>query len=263
MWPHRSARRIDDADWAAVLDRLPILGPLGEYERARLRDLAARFLAGKSIEPVLEQTMGAVDAAVIAAQACLPILALGLDAYQSWRTVVVYPAGFVSRGQEVDEAGVEHRWEEERSGESWLGGPVVLSLEDVKASGRGDGYNVVIHEMAHKLDMLEGDANGRPPLHREMDAAAWSRDFGAAFDDLNRCIEAGGTPPIDDYAAEEPGEFFAVASECFFETPGALAAAYPAVYAHLRRFYRQDPLARLERLRRGRSTKEGDHPPGA
>ena len=249
MWPRRRARAINEADWAAVLDRLAILDPLDDEERARLRDLATRFVAGKSIEPVLGQRIGAMDVAVIAAQACLPVLALGLDAYRSWRTVVVYPAGFVSREHEVDEAGVEHEWEEERSGESWLGGPVVLSLEDVEASGRGDGYNVVIHEMAHKLDMLDADANGRPPLHPGMDAAAWSRDFGFAFQDLGRRIEAGETPPIDEYAAADPGEFFAVASECFFETPGALDAAYPAVYSHLRGFYRQDPLARLDRFR--------------
>ena len=253
MWPRRRAKGIDEADWAAVLERLPVLDPLDDGERGRLRDLAARFVAEKSIEPVLGQRVGAVDAAVIAAQACLPVLDLGLDAYRSWRTVVVYPAGFVARGHEVDEAGVAHEWEEERSGESWLGGPVVLSLEDVEASGCGDGYNVVIHEMAHKLDMLDGDANGRPPLHRGMDVAAWSGDFTAAFDDLSRRIEAGDTPPIDEYAAEDPGEFFAVASECFFETPDVLEAAYPAVYGHLRGFYRQDPLARLARFREDRA----------
>ena len=264
MWPRRRTRAIDEADWAAVLERLPILDPLDDGERERLRGLAARFVAGKSIEPVLGQRVGAVDAAVIAAQACLPVLALGLglDAYRSWRTVVVYPAGFVSRGHEVDEAGVEHRWEEERSGESWLGGPLVLSLEDVEASGCGDGYNVVIHEVAHKLDMLDGDANGRPPLHPGMDAAAWSRDFTAAFEDLNRRLEAGETPPIDEYAAEEPGEFFAVTSECFFETPEVLDAAYPAVYAHLRGFYRQDPLARLDRYRRARPGSARRHRSG-
>ena len=255
MWARRRARAIiDEADWAAALGRLPILEPLDDGERDRLRGLAARFVAGKSIEPVLGQRVDAVDAAVIAALACLPVLALGLDAYRSWRTVVIYPAGFVSRGRETDEAGVEHEWEEERSGESWLGGPMVLSFEDVDASGRGDGYNVVIHEAAHKLDMLDGDANGRPPLHQGMDAAAWSRDFAAAFEDLNRRIEMGETPPIDEYAGEEPGEFFAVASECFFETPGVLEAAYPSVYGHLRAFYRQDPLARLERRRRAGST---------
>ena len=260
MWARRRTTAIDDADWAAALERLPVLDPLDGDERDRLRGLAARFLAGKSIEPVQGQRVEAVDAAVIAALACLPVLALGLDAYRSWRTVVVYPAGFVSREHEVDEAGVEHEWEEERSGESWLGGPVVLSFEDVEASGRGDGYNVVIHEAAHKLDMLDGDANGRPPLHRGMDAAAWSRDFAAAFEDLNRRLEAGEEPPIDEYAGEEPGEFFAVASECFFETPDALDAAYPSVYGHLRAFYRQDPLARLERLRRVRPTAAGAAP---
>ena len=248
MWPRRRAMVIDEADWTAAFGRLSILEPLDEEERSRLRDLAARFVAGKSIEPAFGQALGTVDVAVIAAQACLPILALGLNAYESWRSVVVYPAGFVSREHEVDEAGVEHEWEEERSGESWFGGPVVLSLEDVEVSGSGEGYNVVIHEMAHKLDMLDGDANGRPPLHRGMDAAAWYRDFSAAFEDLNRRIEAGETLSIDEYAAEEPGEFFAVASEWFFEAPGVLDSAYPAVYAQLCGFYRQDPLARLERL---------------
>ena len=254
MWPRRRVTVMDEADWAAVLDALPILDPLDDGEAARLRTLAADFAAGKTIEPVHGQRLGRVDRAVIAALACLPILSLGLEAYAPWRTVVVYPAGFVAREREVDEAGVEHEWEEARSGESWFDGPVVLSLEDVEASGGGEGYNVVVHEMAHKLDMLDGEANGRPPLHRGMDPEAWARDFGAAYEDLNRRVEAGEAPPIDEYAAEEPGEFFAVASEWFFERPDALHAAYPAVYAHLRDFYRQDPLARLERLRAARRT---------
>lgn len=251
MWPRRRASAIDEAAWAAALDALPILDPLDEKETARLRALAAGFLARKSIEPVHGQRLDPADTAVIAALACLPILSLGLDAYARWRSVVVYPAGFVARERELDESGVEHQWEEARSGESWFDGPVVLSFEDVEASGRGEGYNVVVHEMAHKLDMLDGDANGRPPLHRGMDPEAWSRDFGAAFEDLHRRIEAGETPPIDEYAAEEPGEFFAVASEWFFERPSTLDGAYPAVYAHLRDFYRQDPLARLRRTGAG------------
>ena len=176
MWPRRRARAIEDRDWRAVVDGLPILDPFDGEELARLRDLATRFIAGKSIEPVHGQRLEPPDIAVIAAQACLPVLTLGLDAYASWWTVVVYPAGFISRGRDLDEAGVEHAWEEERSGESWAGGPVVLSFVDVEASGHGDGYNVVIHEMAHKLDMLDGDANGRPPLHR-----GWTRVRGPAI----------------------------------------------------------------------------------
>ena len=247
MWHRRRAQAIEDADWSKALDALPILDPLDRDERARLRGLVERFVASKSIEPVLGQDLGSVDVVVISAQACLPVLALGLDAYASWRTVVVYPAGFVAREHEVDEAGVAHEWSEERSGEAWSGGPVVLSLEDVEASGQGEGYNVVIHEMAHKLDMIDGEANGRPPLHREMDARSWSRDFGAAFADLNRRVDAGETPPIDEYAAAEPGEFFAVTSEYFFEAPDLLDSAYPAIYGHLCEFYRQDPLTRLQR----------------
>ena len=247
MWSRR-CRLIDDADWTATLDALPILDPLVEDELAQLRELASRFIEGKSIEPVRGQRLDAGDLVVIAAQACLPVLALGLDAYASWQSVIVYPGGFVSREREVDEAGVEHEWEETRAGEAWFRGPVILSWEDIMASGQGDGYNVIIHELAHKLDMLDEETNGRPPLHRDMNPEAWRRDFSAAFGDLNRRINAGRKLPVDKYAAEDPGEFFAVTSEYFFDAPGVLDVAYPAIYAHLRDFYRQDPLARLERL---------------
>ncbi len=269
MWPRRRAA-IADPDWAAALDALPVLAPLDDGERARLRALAARFAAKKSIEMADAAAGGAggrrglepAEVARLAALACLPVLELGLDAYAPWSSIVVYPAGFLARDREVDEAGVEHEWEEARVGESWFRGPVVLSWEDVEASGRGgggDGFNVVVHEMAHKLDMLDGGANGRPPLHRGMDPRAWYRDLSAAFDDLNRRLAADEEPPIDDYAAEDPGEFFAVASEWFFELPHALAAAYPAVYGQLRGFYRQDPRARLARAeRRTDSAGAGD-----
>ena len=182
---------------------------------------------------------------MVAAQACVPILALGMEAYEGWRSVVVYPGGFVSRGSAVDEMGVEHEWEEARSGESWSHGPVVLSWEDVAASGLLEGYNVVIHEMAHKLDMLNGDANGFPPLHAGMDGAAWFRVFSDAFEDLCARLDAGRETGIDEYAAEGPDEFFAVTSEYFFEAPEVLDDWYPGVYAELRAFYRQHPLGRV------------------
>jgi Mlc titration factor MtfA (ptsG expression regulator) len=94
--------------------------------------------------------------------------------------------------------------------------------------------------------MLNGDANGFPPLHRGMDAAAWARDFGAAYEDLCARVDAGEDTPIDPYATYDPGEFFAVLTEAFFETPQVVHAEYPAIYAQLRQFYRQHPLARLE-----------------
>ena len=241
--PSRTA--VTDAAWLAVRCSLPIVATLAEPDAAKLRGLADSFLRTKSLEGAGGMELDEESRVVVAAQACIPILELGMDAYSGWRSVVIYPGGFVSRGTSVDETGVEHEWEEARSGESWFQGPVVLSWEDVAASGRLEGYNVVIHEVAHKLDMLNGDANGFPPLHAEMDGATWYRVFSEAFEDLCARVDAGEETAIDDYAAEEPGEFFAVTSEYFFELPEVLDACYPEVYAELRAFYRQDPMERV------------------
>jgi Mlc titration factor MtfA (ptsG expression regulator) len=126
-------------------------------------------------------------------------------------------------------------------GEAWLKGPLILSGRDAMRSGALDGINVVIHECAHKLDMLNGDANGFPPLHRGMNAAEWSRVFSAAYEDLCRRVDAGHHTAIDPYATENPGEFFAVLSEVFFEMPVRLRQSYPSVYEQMTAFYRQDP----------------------
>ena len=241
--PSRTA--VTDAAWLAVRCSLPIVATLTEPDAEKLRALTDSFLRTKSLEGAGGFELDEESRVVVAAQACMPILALGIEAYSGWRSVVIYPGGFVSRGTSVDETGVEHEWEEARSGESWFQGPVVLSWEDVAASGRLEGYNVVIHEVAHKLDMLNGDANGFPPLHAEMDGATWYRVFSEAFEDLCARVDAGEETTIDDYAAEEPGEFFAVTSEYFFELPEVLDACYPEVYAELRAFYRQDPMERV------------------
>ena len=243
--PSRPA--VTDAAWQAVRRSLPIVATLTEPDAEKLRALTDSFLRTKSIEGAGGFELDEESCVMVAAQACIPILALGIEAYTGWRSVIVYPGGFVSRGTSVDETGVEHEWEEERSGESWFQGPIVLSWEDVAASGRLEGYNVVIHEMAHKLDMLNGDANGFPPLHTEMDGAAWYRVFSEAFEDLCVRVDAGEETGIDEYAAEEPGEFFAVTSEYFFELPEVLDECYPKVYAELRAFYRQDPIDRIAR----------------
>ena len=241
--PNRPA--VTDEMWQTVRRSLPIVATLSEPDAAKLRVLTDSFRHTKSIEGAGGFELDEESRVVVAAQACVPILELGMEAYTGWRSVVVYSGGFMSRGTSVDETGVEHEWEEPRSGESWFRGPVVLSWEDVAASGRLEGYNVVIHEMAHKLDMLNGDANGFPPLHAEMDGAVWYRVFTEAFEDLDARVEAGEETDIDEYAAEEPGEFFAVASEYFFEAPDVLHECYPKVYAELRAFYRQDPIDRI------------------
>ena len=241
--PSRPA--VTDAAWHAVRQSLPIVATLSERDAETLRALADSFLRSKALEGAGGFELDDEARIVVAAQACIPILALGMEAYTGWRSVIVYPGEFVSRGTSVDETGVEHEWEEERTGESWFQGPVVLSWEDVAASGRLEGYNVVIHEMAHKLDMLNGDANGFPPLHAGMDGANWYRVFSRAFEDLVARVDAGEETAIDDYAAEGPDEFFAVTSEYFFEVPDVLEECYSEVYAELRAFYRQDPMERI------------------
>lgn len=234
--------RMPDALWEEAVAALPLVRVLDHRTREALRELTTLFMNEKAFETVQGLTLTPAMQVRIASQACLPILHLGLDWYRGWSTVIIYPGEFVNRREEFDEAGVVHAWDEVRGGESWEYGPVVLSWTDVVASGLGDGYNVVIHELVHKLDMLNGAPNGFPPLHRGMDIEAWSRDFASAFEDMNARLEAGEDTALDPYAAEHPAEFFAVASEYFFELPGLINAAYPRVYGQLRAFYRQDPL---------------------
>ncbi len=234
-----------DAQWQRAFARLPLLARLDSQERARLRDLAVLFLHDKQLHGLGTVSLTPDMKLVIALQACLPILGLDLSWYDGWRTVLVYPDDFAVEHEEVDDAGVVHRVRRHLAGEAWHDGPVILSWNDVRDAGRLDGYNLVVHEFAHKLDMRNGRANGFPPLHKGMDGRAWAADFTAAFDDF-RARRLDRLPlPFDGYAAESPGEFFAVLSEVFFEQPAAIADHYPAVYRHLRDFYRQDPLARL------------------
>lgn len=231
--------------WCAACDSLPLLGALSPVERERLRGLAASFVRDKSINGAAGLELTDDMRLLIAAQACLPVLNLGLEYYEGWHEVIVYPAEFVPVHEYTDEAGVVHTTRHPLAGEAWPQGPVILSWEDASRSGDVDGVNIVIHEMAHKLDMRNGPADGFPPLHREMRAQDWTRAFTAAWEDFTARVDAGEETAIDPYAAEHPAEFFAVLSEAFFEIPDVLLDCYPQVYRQLAAFYRQEPVARL------------------
>jgi len=238
---------LDDREWRTVLERYPFTRVLSTEERARLRERVILFLHEKSIVGAGGLVVRDGMRMSIAAQACMLILNLDLEYYRGWVEVIVYPDEFVAEYDYVDEDGIAHHVEAPMTGESWLEGPVILSWADAELRGEEPGYNVVIHEFAHKLDMLNGDANGFPPLHPGMDREAWPRAFGAAYDDFCRRVARGEPSAIDAYAAEHPSEFFAVLSEAFFETPAAVRAEYRDVYRQLAAFYRQDPAARQER----------------
>jgi len=236
--------RLDPEIWSRVTGRFSFFLRLDEAERARLRELVILFLHGKQLSAAggleldLEKKLG------IAIQACIVILNLGIEHYDSWVEIIVYPDEFMPRQEFRNEHGLIETDDASYAGQAWLHGPVILSWADVENAGDADGMNVVIHEFAHKLDMLNGDANGFPPLHREMNRADWSKVFSAAYEDLCRRLDAGEETEIDPYASESPAEFFAVVSEAFFEIPDLLRTVYPDVYAQLSLFYRQDPASR-------------------
>ncbi len=229
----------------STVGRLPILHGLTPDELRRLRESASLLLHDKTFSAAGGAEVDDVVQLAIAVQACLLTLNLAEDSYRGWNEIILYPDEFLRPREEMDEAGVVHHTRDILAGESWHGGPLVLSLADVEASGQADGFNVVLHEFAHKLDMLNGDANGFPPLHRGMSATAWAHDFGSAYEDFCARVDAGEDTALDPYASSAPAEFFAVLTEAFFETPQLLHAEYPAVYAQLKLFYRQHPLARL------------------
>ena len=220
MWSYRAWRRrrilarspYTTQHWHSVRARLPILDGLSEAEEQRLFQRAVLFLHHKHLTALPGVVLDDTDRLTLAAQAELPLLHLAdLDWYQ---------------------------------------GPVILAWPGVQSSGGWDAYNLVIHELAHKLDMLNGDANGLPPLHRDMRIDAWAQAMQKAYDQMNAELETDpeAQTAIDPYAAENPAEFFAVTSEYFFSAPDLLQQAFPAVYAQLAAFYRQDPLARLQGL---------------
>jgi MtfA peptidase len=239
---------LDERSWHSIVQRYAFTRSLPAADRARLRDWVVLFLDRKAVVAAGGLELTDEMRLCIAVQACMLILNLDIDYYRDWVEVIVYPGEFVAEFEYMDEFGVAHRVEEPMSGESWLAGPVILSWEDAALRGGEHGYNVVIHEFAHKLDMLNGDANGFPPLHADMDHSEWSGAFGEAYEDFGNRVRSGAPLPIDPYAAETPAEFFAVLSEAFFEIPGKVRAEYPRVYAQLAAFYRQDPAARSDPL---------------
>ncbi len=243
-------RLIPDETWSKLLGQHPILKGFTPEEERRLRETATLFLHEKTFSAAEGIDLTEHLRAVIAVQASLPVLGLDIDWYANWKTVVVVPDVFTEEYAEPDEAGVVHEYEEEKAGLSWDDGPVVLSWEDIEASGWGDGYNVVIHEAAHRIDQTDGALNGCPALHEGMDPAEWRKVFSGSFSDLNRRKRSRKKrSKIDSYATESDTEFFAVASEYFFEKPRILTGEYPEVYRLLSLFYRQDTAVRLGGVR--------------
>jgi hypothetical protein len=238
-------RAIPEALWQATLSRYPFIAQRDGAQLERLRALATLFLDRKEFTVVGGLELTDEIAVAIAAQACLPVLELGLSAYDGFVGIVVHPDEVVARREVTDEDGVVHRYDEVLSGEAMEGGPVMLSWHDVASAGSSaaTGYNVVIHEFVHVLDMHDGIVDGMPPLPDARSRRHWRVVMQAAFERLRRSLDAGETSFLDPYGAESIEEFFPVAAEAFFVAPDALRGEQPALYELFVGYFRQDPSA--------------------
>ncbi|WP_300621434.1 M90 family metallopeptidase [Dokdonella sp.] len=232
--------RIGDADWDDLVARSALFGRLAASDRGALRALCERFLASKTFSAAGGHELVAADCLAIAALACLPVLHLGFDHLSGWREVVVYPGEFRVRREHHDErSGVVTEGDDDLIGEAWERGPVILSWADVATDLEHpfDGFNVVVHEIAHKLDALDGAMNGTPRLPAAIPRREWIDTMQGAWDAFVREVDRGRETLIDPYAAESPDEYFAVLSELHFSDPATLVRAEPAVAGLLARFY--------------------------
>lgn len=234
------------ADWERVLrENFSIYTRLDDADRRELQSHIMVFLDEKRFEGCGGLELTDEIRVTIAAQACLLLLHRATDYFPSMTSIFVYPSLFVIDAEEHDETGIVSTFEDELSGESWDLGPVVLSWEDALIGGRGEdqGYNAVIHEFAHQLDLENGAVDGVPKLDGVERYEAWESAFSRAFEKLEKKVRANRNSAVDEYALEGPDEFFAVVTEHFFQTPAELRSEFPAVYDELKAYFQQDPIA--------------------
>ena len=238
---------IPDALWQLTLLRYPFLAHRNEDDLTELRRLSSLFLSGKEFHGVDGFAVTDEVAVAVAAQACLPVLRLGLAWYDGFVGIVMHEGEVVAQRRFEDEDGVVHEYDEELAGEAMEGGPLMLAWNAVAVSddpaefGADAVYNVVIHEFAHVIDMRDGLADGVPPLDGGDARERWIAIIDAEWERFCARVDAGEETLIDPYGAEAVEEFFAVAVEAFFVAPAAMRTEEPAMYELLAGFFKQNP----------------------
>jgi Mlc titration factor MtfA (ptsG expression regulator) len=240
----RSARAIPGDLWRATLARYPFLAERPAADLERLRALSAEFLARKEFHGAGGLAITDEIALAIAAQAVLPVLHLGLRWYDDFVGIVVHPAEVLARRSMTDETGVVHAWEEVLAGEAMEGGPVMLNWQDVSQAGSSaaTGFNVVIHEFVHKIDLRDGAPDGCPPLPTRQARRQWldllEREYRRFREQVILAERFGGQAPwLDDYGATAIDEFFAVACEAYFVNRARFAQDFPELTGLFDGFY--------------------------
>lgn len=231
------------AEWRRILRRrVPLVARLPPELQLRLKRHIQVFLAEKPFIGCAGLDITDEVRVTIAAQACLLLIGFARpDCYPRLRQILVYPDAFVVERERPLGAGLVQAQRRTMAGESWGQGQVILAWSEVLAGAQdpADGRNVVLHEFAHQIDQDSGAADGTPWRPTAALRRRWVTVMAEALEKLRR----DPSDVIDPYGASEPAEFFAVATEAFFERAPALAAEAPAVYAELAALYRVDPLA--------------------
>lgn len=232
--------------WLDVLRRnVPLYGRLPEKDQRELQRHIVVFLDEKTFEGCGGLEVTEEMAVTIAAHACVLLLHRETAYFPTVTSILVYPETYVAPVVEESDDWFVTESVEDREGEASRHGTVVLSWAEARADAlAGSGRNLVLHEFAHQLDMEDGEADGAPVLATREQYAAWAEVLGREFARLQEATERGAPTVLDVYGAEDPAEFFAVATECFFEQPAPLHMAHPELYDRLRAYYEQDPMQR-------------------
>ncbi|MEP6824146.1 MAG: M90 family metallopeptidase [Ramlibacter sp.] len=246
--PRRAARVIPQPLWLEVLARYPFISAAPQEELARLRVLAGEFLATKQFHGANGFVITDAVALAIAVQAVLPVLHLGLQWYDDFVGIVVHRDEVLARRTIQDDAGVVHHYQEELAGEAMDGGPVMLNWHDIEHAGdtAERGYNVVIHEFIHKMDMRDGAPDGCPPQPSRTARQAWLAVVQGQYEAFREKVIiaerfGGNAPWLDSYGAQAIDEFFAVACEGYFVNPPRFADEFPALVPLFDGFFKPNP----------------------
>jgi hypothetical protein len=224
------------AEWIAIIEaNVPIYKKLPDDLKSQLHGLVNVFLAEKSFEGCGGQEITDEVRVTVAAQACMLLLNRKTKYYPKLKVIYMYPHTYVAKGEGNTGA---------RLGESWQNGPVVLAWNSVTGGARNihDGKNVVFHEFSHRLDQEDGEADGAPILENRSSYKTWASVLGEEYDALQDKTRRRRKSVINKYGATNPAEFFAVATEAFFEKPKQMHKKQPDLYEELKSYYKMDPL---------------------
>jgi len=243
---NRLANRRFPDQWLAIVQRnVPLYRRLPAEDKKELHRHILIFTAEKKFEGCAGLEITDEIKVTIAAQACILLLHRKTDYYPGLHSILVYPQSYLVQKTQHLVGGLLVEGPDIRLGESWHRGAVVLSWDDVQrtTSDIHDGHNIVLHEFAHQLDSSGGKGDSTPVIQRRSTYIAWARILQKDYDRLRREVSRNCDTLLDEYGATNPAEFFAVATEFFFERPKELQSIHPELYEELKRFYQQDPAS--------------------